>query len=320
LVYEYFLFASTIINLKREIVEKRNDFFVDATEDNEMIKSVFSVYKKTFLKFAKFIARKINRKEIIPIISPITKDKLLVGKRAIIIGGTGGIGFAIAKELVESGCKVILAARDINELNKCVDILGLANASTVKIDLERVDTFEDIIKNCAIQYGRLDILVNAAGTHTCNVDFFTVTVEEYNRVMNINLRANYFFSREMAKYMIDNNIKGHILNIISSTSEEPAWSPYRISKRGLKGFTEGLAEKLNSKGIVVNAIAPGSVATKLNNYQQGQSIKSSDNICGRYIMPEEIASYAKLFVSDLGNMTTGTTLFISGGRGIVDIR
>lgn len=120
--------------------------------------------------------------------------------------------------------------------------------------------------------------------------------------------------------MVNNKIKGHILNISSSTGAEPAWSPYRLSKLGVEGFTRGLAQTLTPYGITVNAIAPGSTATNLLGYSNGDSIYTADNVVGRYIMPDEVASYAKILVSDLGNMVVGSTLYVSGGRGTYDIR
>lgn len=120
--------------------------------------------------------------------------------------------------------------------------------------------------------------------------------------------------------MVDNKIKGHILNISSSVQNEPAWSPYRLSKWGIKGLTSGLAEKLLPYGIIVNAIAPGSTATNLLGVKDGDSIYTDDNLIGRYIMPDEVATYAKLLVSELGNMVVGDTVYISGGRGTITIR
>ena len=120
--------------------------------------------------------------------------------------------------------------------------------------------------------------------------------------------------------MKENNIKGHILNVSSSTGGEPSWSPYRISKRALEGMTLGMAQIMQPFGIVVNGIAPGEVATGLINWNEGDSIDTEHNHFGRMAMPEEVANLALFLVSDMGNMITGQMIYMSGGRGVYDIR
>ena len=124
----------------------------------------------------------------------------------------------------------------------------------------------------------------------------------------------------VGKYMKDNHVKGSILLVSSSRGSEPAFSPYGISKWGLKGLTEGLGKILISYGINVNAIAPGSTATGLIGFKEGDSITSNENGMNRLIMPDEVASLAKLLVSDAGKMIDGEVIHISGGRGTFDIR
>ena len=138
--------------------------------------------------------------------------------------------------------------------------------------------------------------------------------------MNLNLKSTYFLSQTVAKYMIKNKIKGHILMISSNRAVEPSWSPYSISKLGLNGITRGLAKELLKYNIIVNGIAPGPTATSMQDYQNGDSIETNQNLIERYTMPEEVAEYALLLVSDLGNTIIGDTIYMTGGRGIIDIR
>lgn len=126
--------------------------------------------------------------------------------------------------------------------------------------------------------------------------------------------------QEIGRYMIKNKIKGHILIISSQLAVEPAWSPYRISKWGVRGMTAGIAQKLFPDGIVVNAIAPGLTATSMVLYSNGDSIQTNEQSIERFIMPEEIAEYAKLMCSDLGNTIIGETLYMSGGRETIEIK
>ena len=151
-------------------------------------------------------------------------------------------------------------------------------------------------------------------------NFFNTTQEEFDKIMKVNLKGTYFVSQKIAKYFVENKIKGHILNISSSTGGAPGGSAYRISKQAIENLTLGLAQKLSPYGIVVNGIAPGSTANNLLNYKDGDSIATRDNVIGRMVMPDEIATYAKILVSDLGNMVVGETIYISGGRGKLDNR
>ena len=277
------------------------------------------------LKKAKYIVKTgisiLKTKRVIPILHPTDSQQILKGKVALITGGSGGIGFAIAKSFVESGCSVIIAGTNEKKLQNMCNELG-KKSKFIILNLLDTNLINSKIEEASKIFGKIDILVNSAGIHSTKTfnDFLEVTEDEYDSIMGINLKGTYFVCQAIGNYMIKNKIKGHILNISSSVALEPAWSPYRLSKWGIKGFTLGLADKLLPYGITVNAIAPGSTATALLGVNEGDSIFTDDNRVGRYAMPDEIATYAKLMVSDLGKMIIGDTLYISGGRGTIDIR
>lgn len=269
-------------------------------------------------KIKRIINKFLPKKTIkIPITKLVDNSKLLSGKTALITGGSGGIGYAIAEELLNSDCNVIITGTNEKKLKKICDNVKNEKLNYIVLNLNDISSFEQKVSEATKKYGKIDILINSAGIHSTNPiqDFFEFSVKEYDEIMNINLKGTYFFTREISKYMIKNKIKGHILMISSSTALEPAWSPYRLSKWGVKGLTSGLADRLYPYGIIVNGIAPGSTATKLLGYEKGSNINTKDNPAKRYIMPEEIAAYAKIMVSDLGNMVIGETLYITGGRG-----
>ena len=167
---------------------------------------------------------------------------------------------------------------------------------------------------------------NCLGGAACNalvnpfMPFWTMMPEEFDRVMSVNLRGVYFLCRAVASDMITNRRKGHILLVNSSRGFEPAWSPYGISKWGLRGLTQGLAQTLLPYGIIVNGIAPGSTATPLIGVGEGESIASEENGVGRLATPGEIAAWARMLVSPGGAMVVGETILVSGGRGGIDIR
>lgn len=256
----------------------------------------------------------------IPITELIPESEILQGKVALILGGTGGIGYAIAKEFLDSGCKIIIAGTNLKKLEEQTQKLNSCNAAYMIFDYADVSSFNNKIKEAVNKFGKIDIFVSSAGVHTEKADFWCIQENEYDRVMNINLKGTYFACQEMANYMKENNIRGHILLISSSRGSEPAWSPYGISKWGLNGLTKGMAQVLLPYGIIVNAIAPGATATNLIGVKEGDSIVTEENLSNRLILPKEIAVYAKMFVSETGNMIIGETLHISAGRGVWDIR
>lgn len=260
-------------------------------------------------------------KNIVPIVNVKEENKLLDNKIAFITGGSGGIGYAIAKSFIEAGCKVIISGRNEEKLLTCVNKLG-GNCFYTVMNLNNYDEIDKIVDELYVKYGNINILVNSAGIHSIKpmTDFFNTTVEEFDSILDTNLKSAYFISQKFASMMIKNKIEGHILNVSSSTASEPAWSAYRLSKLGLEGLTKGLAQTLTKHKIIVNGLAPGSTATEMLGYKSGDTIYTHDNECERFIMPSEIAYYAKILVSDLGNMVCGSTFYISGGRGTYDIR
>lgn len=273
------------------------------------------------MKIVKYIKEGLNlvrTREIKPII--ITKDnsELLAGKVALITGGSSGIGLEIAKKFLSCGCKVIIGGTNEEKMKKiCKEIdnenlkyivLNVINIKEIPNKIAKVvDMFED---------KRIDILVNSAGV-VSKSNFFDMTEEEYDKIMDTNAKGTFFMSKYVGKYMIDNKIKGHILNLSSSSSLRPAWTPYQISKWAVKGLTLGLADIFIKYGIVVNAIAPGPTATPMLNKKDGDSIEIPDNPSGRYAMPVEIANLAVFMASSMGDLIVGDTFYITGGSGTI---
>lgn len=263
------------------------------------------------------IKKMLTQKAYMPIYHPISKKKEFENKVVLISGGSGGIGLSIAKSIQESGGTVIIAGTNEKKLSSLGEKNGL---DTVIMNYSKPETFDTIINEIVEKYGSLDIFINSAGVHTENVDFWSMNSDEFDRVMNINLKGTFFACQSVGKCMKENKIKGSILLISSSRGSEPAWSPYGISKWGLKGLTQGLAKMLIPYGINVNAIAPGSTATNLIGIKEGDSITSEENGMNRLVMPDEVATLAKLLVSDTGKMIDGEVVHIAAGRGTFDIR
>ena len=146
-----------------------------------------------------------------------------------------------------------------------------------------------------------------------------MTEAEYDSIMDINAKGTYFMSQAVGKHMIEKKVRGHILNVASSSALRPAWTPYQMSKWAVRGLTLGLADVLLPYGIVVNAIAPGPVATPMLGKFEGDSIYNETSPSGRYAMPEEIAQLAVFMVSHLGDLIVGDTFYMTGGSGTITL-
>ena len=268
----------------------------------------------------KRIIKHYVKKEIVPIENQIDSNRALYGKVALIAGGSGGIGFSIARKFLESGCKIIIAGTSLEKLTRSKQELNSEDVAILQLDYLHPELFEEKVAQAKDIFGKIDIFVSSSGVHTERVDFWNVSPSEYDRVMNINLKGAFFMCQSLGRYMQESCIKGNILLVSSSRGNEPAWSPYGISKWCLNGFTQGLAKMMTPLGITVNAIAPGSTATELIGIKDGDSIASEENKIGRLIMPFEIGTLAALLVSESGKMINGEVIHISGGRGLWDIR
>lgn len=266
----------------------------------------------------KKIVKTLNEKEKIPIVEIQQETQLLTNKVVLITGGSGGIGFAIAKKCLASGAKVIIAGTSEEKLNAKVKECDTQSIKALVLNLNDVSSFEAKVQEaCGLfEENRIDVLVNSAGVNPAK-KFFDITEKDFDTTMTVNVKGIFFMCQAMAQYMIENKIKGHILNLSSSSALRPAWGPYEMSKWTIKGFTVGLADVLIKHGIVVNAIAPGPTATPMLGKEEGDDLDLPNNPTGRYAMPEEIAELAVMLISDAGKLVVGDTLYATGGAGTI---
>lgn len=270
----------------------------------------------------KSIKRKIKscfiKEKITPITIPFIEGEFLKDKNAVITGGAGGIGFAIAERFVANGANVVIAGRNEDRLIKACSNLG-ERAKYIVIDLDNCDSYEKKVNEIITSlYSRVDILVNSAGVHGPS-DFWTITPNDWDEVMNANLKGMYFLCQAFGKYFRNNNIHGHILNISSASALKHGKTPYEISKNGVKTITLGLAEEMIKYGIVVNCLAPGPTATKMLNMGESSALNWPGNPSGRVATPTEIANWAVLMSSDMGNYIVGDSFYVTGGSGTICI-
>ncbi len=196
-----------------------------------------------------------KEEKIQPIIVPTDKEKLLDGKVALITGGSSGIGLAIAKAFMDSGAKVIIAGTNETKLLSALEGLEKRGGTTSKgliINVRDVETLPDKVKEAAALFeeNRIDILVNSAGVVTKH-NFWDTDEAEYDSIMETNAKGTFFMSQAVGKLMVEKGIKGHILNVTSSSALRPAWTPYQMSKWAVKGLTLASTKHLMNRVLVM---------------------------------------------------------------------
>lgn len=262
--------------------------------------------------------------KIIPIYIPCIQEKLLYGKRALITGGTSGIGYAVARAYLKCGASIIITGRNEEKLrNKKDELLKNTNKRSDAVDILKLDIasksieIENVLNT--LKDVNVDILVNCAGILRGDIFGYTKG-EDFDAILDTNLRGTYFVSQYISNQMIEKDIKGNLLMIASSSSLRPANSPYILSKWGIRALTVGLAKQLISNGIVVNGIAPGPTATPmLGIIESNSDLSLPQNPSKRLLTVEEIANFAVFLVSDMGRMIVGDILYMTGGAGTITV-
>jgi len=239
----------------------------------------------------------------------------LNGKKALISGTSRGIGKAIADRFLEAGAEVWgLDIKEPDDLKERVEKAG-GKLHWISADLGKINEVEAVIENAVKQSGGFDILVNNAGITKDNLSF-RMSVEEWQKVLDINLTAAFFVSRTVGRDMIRRR-SGSIINMASVVGihGNGGQANYSASKAGLIGITKSLAQEVASRGVRVNAIAPGFIESDMTAVLPEAAKEKMLGIIPlkRAGKPEDIANAALFLASDLSSYITGQVLPVDGG-------
>ena len=274
-------------------------------------------------KIIKFVTKTFKPRKTTVNVRILDNNQLLIGRTALITGGTSGIGLAIAKHFVRSGAFVVITGRSQNRIDEACDIISQETTTKGLVKglvwdntavEEFMAKFDEALSLLPKDRKQIDILVNNAGVLGGSIE--KATQEDYDLIMNTNLRGTFFLSRIVCNYYKEHHIHGNVLNIASSSSIRPAESVYTISKWGIRGLTLGLARHYSRYGITINGLAPGPTATPMLLKKDNDNM-FKDIPLGRYILPEEIANLAVVLVSEMGRPVIGDILYATGGFGNV---
>lgn len=234
----------------------------------------------------------------------------LTAKTALITGASGGIGGAIAKLLHKLGSHVIISGSNEEKLKSLGNVLK-DNYTIAVCNLADKEECSNLISKAL----KLDILVCTAGI-TSDTLAIRMKDEDFNKVIDINLKANFILNREAIKKMMQNRY-GRIINISSivGISGNPGQANYCASKAGLIGMTKSLSYEVATRGITVNAVAPGFIKSDMTdklNEQQREAIVQKIPL-DTYGMPEDVANAVAFLASDQASYITGQTIHVNGG-------
>ncbi len=245
----------------------------------------------------------------------------LKGKTAIVTGGNSGIGKAIVLGLAQDGANIVIDyvanPEATEELERKVASLG-DQAIGVDADVSKVADLQRLVAAAVKAFGRLDIMVNNAGVET-RTSILDTTEEQYEFVLNVNLKSAFFGTQVAAKQMIQQGEGGRIINVTSVHEDwpMPGNTAYCLSKGGMRMLTRTAGVELAPHGITVVGVGPGAVDTPINKSTEDDPAKMKrldDAIpLGRMAKPEEIASVVTFLAGDGSSYVTGTTIFADGG-------
>jgi len=236
------------------------------------------------------------------------------GKTAIVTGAARGIGLEIAKQLAAGGARVVLVDILAEDLKKAAGELG-PDTLTYAVDVTDETAVEKMIDEVAETCGRIDILINNAGITRDDL-LLRMTQDEWDAVLNVNLKGTFLMTKHAAKYMVRQR-GGRIVNLasVSGLVGNPGQANYSASKAGVVGFTKTVARELARRNVCCNAVAPGFIKTRMTDVlpEKAKERALSAIPLGRMGTPNEVAAAVVFLAGDAASYITGQVLPVDGG-------
>ena len=237
----------------------------------------------------------------------------LENRVAIVTGGAQGFGLAITKRFIESGARVLIWDKDTEFLNK----VDLKNIQKIEVDVSNYKSVENAFAESLTHENKIDILINNAGIAGPNFKTWDYPLEEWQKVIDIDLTGVFYCCKTIVPHFIKNNY-GRIVNISSIAGKEgnPNAMPYSAAKAGVIALTKSLGKELAENNISVNCVTPAPAKTRIFDQitQEHIDYMLSKIPRNRFVLVEELASLVAWMSSEENSYTTGSTFDLSGGR------
>ena len=236
---------------------------------------------------------------------------------AIVTGGAQGFGLAITERFIKSGAKVVIWDIDENEAKKALSKINSENCSNQKVDVTNFQDIQDNIKEVEKEFGKIDIFINNAGMTGMNAKVWDYPVDEWKKVLDLDLNSIFYCCKAVVPIMIKNNY-GRIINISSIAGKEgnPNASAYSAAKAAVIGLTKSLGKELADKNIAVNCVTPAAAKTRIFDQMTQEHIDYmlSKIPRNRFAKVNELASLVSWLASEENSFSTAAVFDLSGGR------
>ena len=241
----------------------------------------------------------------------------LSNRVAIVTGGAQGFGLAITERFIKSGAKVIIWDIDKEKAEIALKKINSKNCFYEIVDVTNFDEIKKILNDIESNHGKIDIFINNAGIAGTNTTVAEYPLEEWNKVIDLNLNAVFYCCKAVVPFMIKNNY-GRIVNIASIAGKEgnPNASAYSSSKAGVIGLTKSLGKELALKNIAVNCVTPAAAKTRIFDQMTQEHIDYmlSKIPRNRFAKVNELASLVTWLASEENSFSTSAVFDLSGGR------
>ena len=236
---------------------------------------------------------------------------------AIVTGGAQGFGLAITKKIIQSGGKVVIWDIDNDAIEKAKKEINSDNFSVQLVDVTNFRAIETAVKELENKFGKIDIFVNNAGITGMNAKVWEYPLDEWKKVIELDLNSTFYCCKAIVPHMIKNNY-GRIINIASIAGKEgnPNASAYSTAKAGVIGLTKSLGKELADKNIAVNCVTPAAAKTRIFDQMTDEHINYmlSKIPRNRFAKINELASLVCWLASEENSFSTAAVFDLSGGR------
>ncbi len=241
----------------------------------------------------------------------------LKNRVAIVTGGAQGFGLAITERFIDSGANVVIWDIDDDEIKNAINKIKSKKVSYQVVDVSDHNSIKKSLKETEDKYKKIDIFINNAGITGPNVTLENYPIDEWKKVIELNLNSVFYCCKEVVPYMVKNNY-GRIVNIASIAGKEgnPNASAYSTSKAGVIGLTKSLGKELASKNIAVNCVTPAAAKTRIFDQMTEEHINYmlSKIPRNKFAKVDELASLVTWLSSEENSFSTAAVFDLSGGR------